>query len=107
MKRWISRILFSAVFVFGAFNSAFAAGLIIVDEAHWRPGPTPPHPIPPWPPEPIFPPPRPHVFAPLEVSYVKVNTRINEQIAITSVDQEFYNPNAFRLEGTFVFPIPK
>src|SRR3989440_8119538 len=43
----------------------------------------------------------------MEVSYVKVITRINDQIAITSLDQEFYNPNSSRLEGTFVFPIPK
>lgn len=106
MKRWISLTLFSALFVFGAFNNSFAAGLIIVDDAHWWPGPPPhpipPHPIPPWPPRP-----RPYIFAPMEVSYVKVNTRINDQIAVTSVDQEFYNPNPSRLEGTFVFPIPK
>src|ERR1051326_4575845 len=112
MKRWIWLILFSAPFVFGAFNTSFAAGLIIVDDARWWPGPTPPHPIPPhpvppWPPQPIFPRPRPYVFAPMEVSYVKVNTRINNQVAVTSVDQEFYNPNSSRLEGTFVFPIPK
>jgi Ca-activated chloride channel homolog len=43
----------------------------------------------------------------MEVSYVKVHTRITDQVAVTSVDQEFYNPNAARLEGTFVFPIPK
>jgi Ca-activated chloride channel family protein len=47
------------------------------------------------------------LFAPLEVSSVKVDTRIDDQVAVTSVDQEFYNPNAARLEGTFVFPIPK
>jgi Ca-activated chloride channel family protein len=47
------------------------------------------------------------MFAPMEVSFVKVNTRITDQIAVTSVDQEFYNPNPSRLEGTFVFPIPK
>jgi Ca-activated chloride channel family protein len=67
----------------------------------------PPHPIPPWPPRPWPPPVRPHVFAPLEVSYVKVNTRIKDQIALTAVDQEFYNPNSARLEGTFIFPIPR
>src|SRR6266498_4436827 len=110
MKRWISLIFFSTLFVFGASNNSFAAGLIIVDDAHWWPGPNPPHPIPPhpipqWPPRPI-PEPRPYVFAPMEVSYVKVNTRINDQIAVTSIDQEFYNPNPSRLEGTFVFPIP-
>jgi hypothetical protein len=51
-----------------------ADGFIIVDEAHWRPGPIlPPRPIPrPWPPPPI-PPPRPYVFAPLEVTYHHVN----------------------------------
>lgn len=38
---------------------------------------------------------------------MKVNTRINDQVAVTAVDQEFYNPNAARLEGTFVFPVPK
>jgi len=43
----------------------------------------------------------------MEVNYVKVNTRIADQVATTSVDQEFYNPNSARLEGTFVFPIPK
>jgi len=64
------------------------AGLIIVDDTHWWPGPNPPHPIPPrpvppWPPRPR-PEPRPYIFAPMEVSYVKVNTRINDQIATTS-----------------------
>ena len=54
-----------------------------------------------------MPPPRPYVFAPMEVSYVKVNTRITDQVAVTAVDQEFYNPNSARLEGTFVFPVPK
>ena len=54
-----------------------------------------------------MPPPRQHVFAPMEVNYVKIATRINDQMAVTSVDQEFYNPNAARLEGTFGFPVPK
>ena len=66
----------------------------------------PPPVIPPQWPRP-FPPPRPHLFAPLDVNYVKVHTRITDQVAVTSVDQEFYNPNPARLEGTFVFPIPK
>lgn len=84
-----------------------AAGLIIVDEAHWWPGPIPPHPIPPpRPPRPI-PWPRPFVFAPLEVNSTKATVRINDQIAVTRIEQEFYNPNPARLEGTFVFPVPK
>jgi Ca-activated chloride channel homolog len=89
----------------GAQLPCLGAGLIIIDEAHWRPGPWPPIPRPPWPPP--FPPPRPHVFAPLDVDHVKVHTRITDQVAVTKVEQEFYNPNPARLEGTFVFPVPK
>lgn len=84
----------------------FGAGLVIVEDARWHPGPWPPSVVPPHPPRP-WPPPRPHIFAPLEVSYVKAHTRITDQVAVTSVDQEFYNPNPARLEGTFVFPVPK
>jgi Ca-activated chloride channel family protein len=45
-------------------------------------------------------------FAPLEVSYHRVNVDINDQVATTTVDQEFYNPNPARLEGTYLFPLP-
>src|ERR1051326_8260276 len=91
-----------------AVTSASAVGLIIVEDSSWWPGPVPPNPIPePWPPGPYHPPHRPHIFAPLELASVKVDTRITDQIAVTSVAQEFHNPNAARLEGTFVFPIPK
>ena len=109
MKRWI--LLSVLLALFGSAAPALAAGFIIVDDAHWWPGPTPPyppHPLPPpWPPRPIPTPPRHYAFAPLEVSQVKVSTRINDQVAVTSIDQEFYNPNSTRLEGTFVFPVPK
>ena len=109
MKRWIWLSVLLALF--GGAAPVSGAGLIIVDDAHWWPGPNPPHPlpprpIPPWPPRPI-PRPRPYIFAPLEINHVKINTRINDQVAITSVDEEFYNPNPSRLEGTFVFPVPK
>jgi len=94
----------------------FGVGFIVVDEAHWWPGPTPPypippypppHPVPPWPPEIIVARPRPHVFAPLEVQEVKARTHIKDQVATTTVLQEFYNPNTSQLEGTFMFPVPK
>jgi len=29
------------------------------------------------------------------------------QVAITEVDQSFFNPNPQRLEGDYLFPIPK
>ncbi|HTL57169.1 MAG TPA: VIT domain-containing protein [Candidatus Limnocylindrales bacterium] len=87
--------------------SASAVGLIIVEDPSWLPGPVAPHPEPPvWPPR-HYPPPRIHLFAPLEIRSVKVNTRITDQVAVTSVDEEFYNPNQARLEGSFIFPVPK
>jgi hypothetical protein len=51
--------------------------------------------------------PRPYIFAPLEVNSSKTTVRITGQIAVTRIEQEFYNPNLQRLEGTFVFPVPK
>src|SRR5436853_7497083 len=45
-------------------------------------------------------------FAPLEVSFHHVTIDINDQVATTSVDQEFYNPNPRQLEGTYLFPLP-
>src|SRR5215472_14234673 len=101
--KWL--ILLSVLLGLAAIPArTFAAGFIIVDEAHWWPEPIPPHPIPPRP----WPPPHwHHAFAPLEVANVNVATRIIDQIATTSIAQEFYNPNPVRLEGTFIFPIPK
>lgn len=92
-----------------------AVGLIVVDEAHWRPSPHPPDVIPPdWPhqwhpPRPI-PPPfviRPHVFAPLQLELCKADVQIEGQLAVTTLEQEFRNPNSRRIEGTFLFPVPK
>src|SRR6185436_8266187 len=37
----------------------------------------------------------------------RAKVRINDQIAVTSIEQEFFNPNSQRLEGTFMFPLPK
>ena len=83
---------------------AFSAGLIIVtDEKYW-PGPEI-LPIPPNPPR-RLPPPR-ISWAPLEVSYTKADVKIQDQLATTSIEQEFYNPNPRQLEGTFLFPVPK
>src|SRR5260221_6134185 len=44
-------------------------------------------------------------FAPLEVTYHRVSVEINDQVAVTSVDQEFYNPNPQQLQGTYLFPL--
>ncbi|MGN6371136.1 MAG: VIT domain-containing protein [Phycisphaerae bacterium] len=45
-------------------------------------------------------------FAPLEVTYHHVTCAIHDQVATTSVEQEFYNPNGQRLEGDYIFPVP-
>jgi Ca-activated chloride channel homolog len=52
-------------------------------------------------------PPHRHPFAPLEVTYHRVKVGIKDQVAHTEVDQEFFNPNPQRLEGDYIFPIPK
>ena len=45
-------------------------------------------------------------FAPLEVRYHHVRVEIRELAAVTTVDQEFFNPNDAVLEGTYLFPLP-
>jgi Ca-activated chloride channel family protein len=74
--------------VIGALTQARADGFIIVE----RPMPVPPHHFP---------------FAPLEVTSHHVDVKIDRQIAVTSIEQEFYNPNDQRLEGIYIFPVPK
>lgn len=87
---------------------AFADGLIIVHDPFPMPRPfPPPQPGPLPPPRPLPPPHRPYAFAPLEVTFHNVNVRIKDQLTVTAVDQEFYNPNNQQLEGTYLFPIPK
>jgi Ca-activated chloride channel family protein len=46
-------------------------------------------------------------FAPLEVSFHHVSVQIKDQVAVTSVDEEFVNPNPTQLEGTYLFPLPE
>lgn len=75
--------------------SLLADGLIVVpDFRPISPGPRP------------IPPPR-HTFAPLEVVYHRVTVDVRDQVARTSVDQEFRNPHARQLEGYYIFPVPK
>lgn len=46
-------------------------------------------------------------FAPLEVSYHRVEVNIDDNVARTEVDQAFYNSTGARLEGTYIFPLPE
>lgn len=67
---------------------ALADGFIVI---HDPPRPTPGH----------------FNFAPLQVSYHRVNVEVKNRVAVTSIDQEFINPNSQQLEGTYLFPLPE
>jgi len=99
----MKRTLCLLVAWFFTTSMGFSAGLIIVhDDEFWRRPPTslPPRPHPP---RPFVPP----VWAALETTFTKADIRVRDQFATTQVEQEFYNPNARQLEGTFLFPVPK
>src|SRR2546429_2774025 len=110
----MKRSIFSLLLLLGTISAGWSAGLIIVDEAHWK-HQLPPDGIvpPPWPlprPRPgpwSVPPPRVYQFCPLEVTRHQAEVRIKDQLAATTIEQEFYNPNDQRIEGTFLFPVPK
>ena len=44
---------------------------------------------------------------PLEVATHRVTVEVENGVAVTRVEQSFHNPNAQRLEGTFLFPLPE
>ena len=44
---------------------------------------------------------------PLEVRSHRVEVSIRDQVATTAIDQEFFNPTGARLEGYYLFPIPR
>src|SRR5437660_725435 len=83
-----SSLLILAAGLFGMLFNARGDGFIVVERPFLvRPGHFP--------------------FAPLEVTSHHVEVKIDSQVAVTSIDQEFYNPNDQRLEGTYMFPVPK
>lgn len=43
----------------------------------------------------------------LESRSLKANIKIKDGTAVTVIDQVFYNPSSARLEGWFIFPVPK
>jgi Ca-activated chloride channel family protein len=72
-------------------GSAFADGIIVPDPPICDPGPCPPVIIP---------------MDQLVIRYHHVTISIQDQLAVTHVDQIFYNPNDWTIEGTYIFPIP-
>ena len=91
--RWITALLLMML-----VNAATYAGgfLIVMPDAHTnpnnvvlRPGQV-----------------NPALF-PLETRSTKIDAKIFEQTATTTIDQVFYNPTGRRLEAYFLFPVPK
>lgn len=103
------RILFSLVLVIaisGLMPSTVQAdGIIIPDPIICEvPPPIDQNPVPPRPPCP--PPPHPIPIAQLDIKYHRVTVNISNQIATTHVDQVFFNPNDWTVEGDYIFPLP-
>jgi Ca-activated chloride channel homolog len=48
----------------------------------------------------------PRPMSQLNIRYHNVDVQIDQQIAVTHVDQVFYNPNDWLVEGTYLFPLP-
>lgn len=74
--------IFIAIIILISSNNLFADGFIVIP----RPNPLP------------------NPF-PLEVVYHNVEVKIDGHSAITKIDQSFYNPSNFQLEGYYIFPI--
>jgi Ca-activated chloride channel family protein len=87
MKRKLALLTF--IFLLVAFilpaKPAHADGIIICD-----PGPCP----------------QPYPLTPLVIKYHHVTVTIRDQVAVTHVDQVFFNPSNIQVEGTYIFPIP-
>ncbi|NIS79793.1 MAG: VWA domain-containing protein [Anaerolineales bacterium] len=80
-------ILLAGVFV----GPAEADGIIIPDPPFCDLGPCP----------------EPFPISQLAIEYHRVDVTIEDQVAVTHVDQVFRNDNDWTLEGTYVFPLPK
>ena len=102
MKPKLFPIIVFAIFILLVFpNPARADGIIVPLPPVCEPGPCPPPPCPGPHPCPIPPP-----IAQLVIRYHHVTVTIKDQVAVTHVDQVFYNPNDWQVEGTYIFPIP-
>ena len=107
MNNFYTKALLLAVCIISFLQTtkekAHSHGFCIVEKPHFHP-PRPPRP--PFPPYPV--PPRPiHKYLPLELKKVQVTAKIADQIAQTTLEQTFYNPSNQRIEGSYIFPIPK
>ncbi|MDR3572942.1 MAG: VIT domain-containing protein [Anaerolineaceae bacterium] len=100
--RLIFTIVFCLTLLAVAFNPAQADGILIPTACPMDGGcPIPPICLPG-----RCPPPLPRPISQLVIRYHHVDVKINDQVAVTHVDQVFYNPNSWQIEGEYVFPLP-
>ncbi len=92
MKKLLIAFVSSAMLILFVITPVFADGIIIPD-----PPICPPEGCPPIIPRPL---------SQVSIKYHHVKVQIDQQVATTSVDQVFYNPNAYPVEGMYVFPLP-
>lgn len=100
----MKRILLSFILAVAGFvTQSHGAGLIIIDSPDEEAVvlPTPDHPRQHWEPRQIL------RYTSLEIQSLKASVTIQDQVASTRIEEEFYNPNPRRLEGTFLFPLPR
>ncbi len=90
--------------LFGFVATVQADGIIIPEPCPREFCPTPAPCLPGRTCPPLPPVPRPMVQ--LEIKAHHVTVKIDRQVAVTHVDQTFYNPNGWTMEGTYVFPLP-
>lgn len=48
----------------------------------------------------------PRPVSQLTIRYHHVTVNVENQLAVTHIDQVFYNPNPWPVEGTYIFPLP-
>jgi Ca-activated chloride channel family protein len=82
-EKMLSKVFIAIIILFYS-NNSFADGFIVIPRTNPLPNPFP-----------------------LEVVYHKVDVKIDGQSAVTKIDQSFYNPSQYQLEGFYIFPIPK
>jgi Ca-activated chloride channel family protein len=91
MLKKISISLFVSFLILSAQASiVFADGIIIPDPHPCRDKLCPPY----------------RLEEQLVIRYHHVNVSIEGQLSRTTIDQVFYNPNDFAIEGQYIFPIP-
>jgi len=90
--RILLTLLVVALALLASASSAYADGWIL---------PRPPRPCPSCDPIP------PHEVPYLAVKYHHVEVTIEDQVAVTRIDQVFVNTSKWSLEGTYVFPLPE